>query len=143
VREVIIKEAIDYAIARVEHTEIDKINILNASIFAMHKALVKIKTQFEFIIVDGNRFKPFQNINHQCIIQGDGKYASIAAASILAKTSRDEWMVEQSQIYPLYNWSKNKGYATADHREAIVKYGKCELHRMSFLHNIYQYKLDL
>lgn len=131
-REIIIKNAIDYAIAECTPDEIDKYNILNASILAMHKALANIKKKIEKIIVDGNRFHSFKKIPHQCIVKGDGKYYAIAAASILAKTERDMYMVKIHDEFPHYNWKKNKGYPTKEHRKAIKKYGICKYHRKSF-----------
>ena len=131
-REVILKEALDWSIARVDAPEIDKINILNASFWAMHLALDALNTPPAFILVDGNRFKPYREIPHATIIKGDGIYASIAAASILAKTFRDDFMLEQHELFPYYNWKKNKGYGTADHRIAIKNHGNCYLHRLSF-----------
>lgn len=131
-REIIISSAIDYAIAECSPYEIDQMNILNASIFAMHKALKKLKTKFDKIIVDGNRFRPFKEISHQCIVKGDGKYYSIAAASILAKTERDLYMIKIHNEFPQYQWNKNKGYPTREHRMAIEKYGISKYHRKSF-----------
>lgn len=131
-REIIIANAIDYAIAECSPEEIDKFNILNASIMAMHKALKQLKIKFDKIIVDGNKFKPFKNIPHQCIVKGDAKYYSIAAASILAKTERDLYMLKIHQEYPYYNWDKNKGYPTKEHRIAIEKHGISMYHRKSF-----------
>jgi ribonuclease HII len=131
-REVILKEALDWSVARVDAPEIDNINILNASFKAMHLALDALKNPPSFILVDGNRFKPYREIPHATIIKGDGIYASIAAASILAKTFRDDFMLEQHELFPYYNWKKNKGYGTADHRKAIKIHGNCYLHRLSF-----------
>lgn len=131
-REVILKEALDWSVARVDAPEIDKINILNASFWAMHLALDALKTPPAFILVDGNRFNPYREIPHATIIKGDGIYSSIAAASILAKTFRDDYMLEQHNHFPHYNWKKNKGYGTSDHRKAIKLHGNCQLHRMSF-----------
>jgi len=125
-------EAITYGISHVFMEEIDEINILNASISAMHGALQMLKFNPDHIIVDGNRFKPYQNISHECIIKGDGKYMSIAAASILAKTYRDEFMEKIHEEFPMYNWKKNKGYPTKEHRAAIKKYGITKYHRKSF-----------
>lgn len=142
-REVIQSEAISWAVASVEVEEIDRINILNASIKAMHLALEKLKKAPAFIIVDGNRFKPFQKIPHQTIIKGDGTYASIAAASILAKTYRDDYMLEQHEKFPQYQWIKNKGYGTLDHRKAMEKFGRCLLHRKSFQIKPLQLKLEV
>jgi len=121
-----------WAVATVSAKEIDKINILNASIKAMHLALDKLQNKPEYIIVDGNRFKPYQNIAHSTIVKGDGKYLSIAAASILAKTHRDEYMENLGLKFPEYQWAKNKGYPTKLHREAIAKIGVSPHHRMSF-----------
>jgi ribonuclease HII len=131
-RPIIENEAITFGVAHVDHEEIDKINILNASILAMHRSISKLKIIPEFIIVDGNRFKTFTEIQHECIVKGDGKYLSIAAASVLAKTYRDDFMAEIHEIYPMYNWKQNKGYPTKEHREAIRKYGLTEYHRKSF-----------
>ena len=131
-REVILKEALDWSVARVDAPEIDNINILNASFKAMHLALDALNNPPSFILVDGNRFKPYREIPHATIIKGDGIYASIAAASILAKTFRDDFMLEQHELFPYYNWKKNKGYGTTDHRKAIKIHGNCYLHRLSF-----------
>lgn len=119
-------------VAHIFPETIDKINILNASILAMHKALDKLKARPQFIIVDGNKFKPYGNISYECIIKGDAKYMSIAAASILAKTHRDEYMEKLHEEFPMYNWKQNKGYPTKEHREAILKYGTTKYHRKSF-----------
>jgi ribonuclease HII len=128
-----IKEhAIAYAIGIVDHKEIDEINILNASILAMHRALDQIKNPFNSILVDGNRFKKYNETEHQCIIKGDGKYLSIAAASILAKTYRDDLMKKLHLEYPQYQWENNKGYPTKSHRAAIKKIGVSQYHRKSF-----------
>lgn len=126
------KDAICWAVAKIDPEEIDKINILNASIKAMHLALDQLKKKPVYVIVDGNRFKPYKKIPHATIVKGDGKYSSIAAASILAKTYRDDFMLEQHQLFPHFNWQKNKGYPTADHRMAIEQFGRSPLHRMSF-----------
>ena len=131
-RPIIEKEAIAYAVAMVSNEEIDEINILKASFKAMHLALQQLRAIPELLLIDGNRFTPYQNILHHCIIEGDGIYASIAAASILAKTYRDEYMVNLHSNYPHYNWKRNKGYGTKEHREAIEKWGLCEHHRKSF-----------
>ncbi len=131
-RDVIMREAVAYAIAKLDAPQIDEINILNASIKSMHLALDQLTVRPEFIIVDGNRFKPYGNIKHQTIVKGDGKYLSIAAASVLAKTFRDDFMVQIDREFPQYNWAKNKGYPTADHRAAIAKYGPTPYHRRSF-----------
>ncbi|MDO6473564.1 ribonuclease HII [Maribacter sp. 1_MG-2023] len=125
-------ESICFGIAHIQPTVIDDINILNASILAMHNAIDSLSKIPEYIIVDGNRFKPFKNIDHSCIIKGDSKYLSIAAASVLAKTARDAYMLKLHDEYPMYNWKKNKGYPTKEHRAAIKKYGTTKYHRMSF-----------
>jgi ribonuclease HII len=131
-RDMIQKTAISWAVAKIDAEEIDQINILNASIKAMHLALDQLKKKPSFIIIDGNRFKPYKKVPHATIIKGDGKYFSIAAASILAKTYRDDFMLEHHEKYPQYNWIKNKGYGTLDHRKAIAEFGRCPLHRESF-----------
>ena len=131
-RDMIQKTAISWAVAKIDAAEIDQINILNASIKAMHLALDQLKKKPSFIIIDGNRFKPYKKIPHATIIKGDGKYFSIAAASILAKTYRDDFMLEHHEQYPQYNWINNKGYGTLDHRKAIAAFGRCSLHRESF-----------
>ncbi len=131
-RPLIEKHALAWAVAYVSRTEIDEINILNASFLAMHRALKKLKLQPQAIIVDGNRFKKYETIPYQCIIKGDAKYLSIAAASVLAKTYRDDLMNNLHQEFPQYGWDKNKAYATKSHRDAIAKYGPCEHHRKSF-----------
>ncbi|NMH26711.1 ribonuclease HII [Flavobacterium silvaticum] len=131
-RELIEKEALCFSVTHIDHIVIDKINILNASIQAMQECIHKLQTIPSYIIVDGNRFKPIDNIPHACIIKGDSKYLSIAAASILAKTYRDDLMNQLHEEYPVYNWKKNKGYPTLEHREAIRKYGPSPYHRTSF-----------
>lgn len=125
-------DAIDFAVAQISPAIIDEINILNASILGMHEALNRLKASFEFILIDGNRFKPYKDIPHQCIVKGDSKFMSIAAASILAKTYRDEHMLALHQVYPNYGWDKNMGYPTKGHREAIKLHGPCKEYRMSF-----------
>lgn len=125
------KETI-WAVGIVSEREIDEINILNASFLAMHRALAQINAKFEHILVDGNRFKAYQNTPHTCIVKGDGKYLSIAAASVLAKTHRDEAMLRLAAQYPMYDWHKNKGYPTQAHRKAIAEYGATDYHRHSF-----------
>ena len=136
--------ALTWGVAFVMPETIDKINILNASILAMHQALDKLNTTPDFILVDGNRFKPYKNIPFQTVVKGDGKYMSIAAASILAKTHRDEYMTKLHQEFPQYDWINNKGYPTRKHREAIAKYGITAHHRKSFnLLPPEQLKLDL
>ncbi len=129
---IIEQESLSFGFAHIYPTEIDNINILNASILAMHKSINKLFIQPEFIIVDGNRFKPIKNIPHETIIKGDSKYLSIAAASILAKTYRDTYMETIHEEFPMYNWKQNKGYPTKEHREAIRKYGVTKYHRKSF-----------
>jgi ribonuclease HII len=131
-REVILEEALSYAIQSVDAAEIDKINILQATYCAMHAAIGKLKVLPDRLLVDGNRFKPYPKISHHCIIKGDGKYASIAAASILAKTSRDAYMKGIHVEFPHYCWDQNKGYGTLRHREAIEQFGICVHHRKSF-----------
>jgi ribonuclease HII len=131
-RDVIMREAVAYAVAKLDAPQIDEINILNASIKSMHLALDQLKVRPEFIIVDGNRFKPYNDVKYQTIVKGDGKYLSIAAASVLAKTFRDDFMLQIDKEFPQYNWAKNKGYPTADHRAAIKKYGITPYHRKSF-----------
>ena len=142
-RPIIETSATSFGIAQIFPDEIDKINILNASFLAMHKALDQLNTNPEFIIVDGNRFNPYQNIPHACIVKGDGKYLSIAAASILAKTYRDAYMEKIHLEFPMYNWIKNKGYPTKEHREAIRKYGITKYHRKTFRQLPDQLKLDV
>ncbi|GGB76111.1 ribonuclease HII [Flavobacterium suaedae] len=131
-RPIIEQQAICYHVTHIEPVVIDDINILNASIKAMQDCIVQLNPIPEYIIVDGNRFKPVNNIPHECIIKGDGKYLSIAAASVLAKTYRDEYMNKIHEEFPMYNWKKNKGYPTKEHREAIRKYGITKYHRKSF-----------
>lgn len=126
------KDAIAWAVGVVSPEEIDEINILKASFLAMHRAIDQLKVRPEALIIDGNRFTPYQNLPYTPIVKGDSKYLSIAAASILAKTYRDEYMEELHSQYPQYEWSKNKGYPTVAHREAIKKYGTTPFHRMSF-----------
>lgn len=131
-RKIIEQKAVCYSVQHVFMEEIDEINILNASILAMHKCIDKMDTRPEFIVVDGNRFKEYPQIPHECIIKGDGKYLNIAAASILAKTYRDEYMTRIHEEYPMYNWKQNKGYPTIEHREAIKEFGTTKYHRKSF-----------
>ena len=126
------KEAIAFGVGIVNHTEIDKINILNASFLAMHRAVDALKTTPELLLIDGNRFNPYPNIAHECIIKGDAKFLSIAAASILAKTYRDDFMFAAHEKHPEYAWNKNKGYPTKAHRAAIKEIGTTDIHRMSF-----------
>jgi len=124
--------AIAYAVAMVDNDEIDQINILRASFKAMHLALDKLRKRPAFLLIDGNRFTPYKKLRHECIIQGDGKYASIAAASVLAKTHRDAYMKQIHKEFPHYNWKQNKGYGTEEHRNAIEIHGICKYHRKSF-----------
>lgn len=131
-RKVIENEFEHWAVGVVSPEEIDEINILNASFLAMHRAIEQISLTPELILVDGNRFNPYPQIKHECIVKGDAKFMSIAAASILAKTHRDEIMSSLHQDFPQYNWSKNKGYPTVQHREAIKASGSCLHHRKSF-----------
>lgn len=136
-------EAVSFAFTHIYETEIDEINILNASILAMQQSILKLKPKAEFIIVDGNRFKPLKSIPHKTIIKGDSKYLSIAAASVLAKTYRDAYMAKIHEEFPMYNWKKNKGYPTKEHREAIRKYGVTKYHRKTFKLLPDQLKLEL
>ncbi len=131
-RPIIEKEAIAWAVASVSPKEIDKINILNASFLAMHRAIEQLKTTPELLLIDGNRFTPYLGITHQCIVKGDSKFMSIAAASILAKTHRDEYMYKIAKQHPEYDWLSNKGYPTKKHRAAIAKHGTTPHHRMTF-----------
>ncbi|TNJ42602.1 ribonuclease HII [Tamlana fucoidanivorans] len=140
---IIEKEAVCFGVAHVFQNEIDTINILNASILAMHKSIEQLEKVPEYIIVDGNRFKPFNAIPFETIIKGDGKYLSIAAASVLAKTYRDLYMDKIHEEFPMYNWKKNKGYPTKEHREAIKTYGITKYHRKSFRLLPEQLKLPL
>ena len=131
-RELVMNEALDYGIGIVTAEEIDNINILNASFLAMHRALDQLKLQPELLLIDGNRFNPYREVKHVCIVGGDAKYQSIAAASILAKTTRDMMMIGYDNQFPMYNWKKNKGYPTPEHKQAISDYGTTPLHRMTF-----------
>lgn len=130
--ELVMQEALSYGVGVVTAQEIDEINILNASFLAMHRALDKLSLQPELLLIDGNRFNPYRKIKHVCVVGGDAKYQSIAAASILAKTTRDLMMMEYGKQYPVYNWKKNKGYPTREHKQAIADYGTTPLHRMTF-----------
>ena len=143
IRPIIQKEAIAFHFEHIDPEIIDKINILNASIFAMQESIKKLNPIPEYIIVDGNRFKPIMDIPFQCIIKGDSKYKSIAAASVLAKTYRDDFMNKIHEEFPMYHWNKNKGYPTKEHREAIAKFGVTKYHRISFRLLPDQYTLDL
>lgn len=131
-RPLIEKEAICFEVSLVSHEEIDRINILKASFLAMHQAIAQLKKKPGLLLIDGNRFSPYKKIPHQCFVKGDGRFASIAAASVLAKTYRDEFMLQLHQEFPQYHWNKNKGYGTAAHREAISTHGLCQYHRKSF-----------
>ena len=131
-RPIIEQQAVAWAVASMDNQEIDQINILNASIAAMHKALDGLSLLPQHIIIDGNRFKAYKNIPHLCIVKGDAKYMSIAAASVLAKTHRDEYMETLDKLFPVYNWKQNKGYPTQEHRDKIKQYGITDFHRKSF-----------
>jgi ribonuclease HII len=141
-RPVIEKEAVSYGVAMVCNEEIDRINILKASFKAMHIALDNLKKRPKYLLIDGNRFVPYNDVKHKCIIKGDGLYSSIAAASILAKTYRDDYMKKLHEEYPLYNWHNNKGYGTEEHRTAIEAYGLTKYHRLSWKLNAQQLALD-
>jgi len=143
-RDIIEREALAWAVGIVDNHEIDEINILRASILAMHRALDQLKVRPQEIIVDGNRFYRYQNLHHTTIVKGDGKYMSIAAASILAKTYRDDFMLKIHNEYPMYHWDKNKGYPAKVHREAIRQYGTTPYHRMTYnlLGNSQQLEFD-
>ena len=131
-REVIQKEAVTWAVGIVTPEEIDRINILNASFLAMHRAIEQLSAEPGHLLIDGNRFKKFRDIPHTTVVKGDGKYLSIAAASIMAKTFRDDYMEELHREYPLYDWNHNKGYPTKKHRHAIREYGTTPYHRTTF-----------
>ena len=131
-RQTIENEALAWAVAMVDNHEIDQINILKASILAMHKALDQLLTRPQLILVDGNRFIAYQDIPHECIVKGDSKYMSIAAASILAKTYRDDYMLKLHETYPHFGWDRNKGYPTLEHRKAILNLGPTPFHRETF-----------
>ena len=141
-RELVMNEALAYGIGTVTAEEIDKINILNASFLAMHRALDELKLQPELLLIDGNRFNPYKKIKHICVVGGDAKYQSIAAASILAKTTRDMMMEQYDAQFPVYNWKKNKGYPTPEHKRAIAEHGITPLHRKTFNMAI-QTKIDI
>lgn len=126
------KNALDWAVGVVSAKEIDEINILNASFLAMHRAIDRLQVDFDHLLIDGNRFTPYNFVPHTCIIKGDGKFKSIAAASILAKTHRDEYMQQIAEDYPHYDWQNNQGYGTLNHRNALNEFGVCEHHRTSF-----------
>lgn len=131
-RPVIEQDAVAWAVGIVTPQEIDKINILNASILAMQRAVEQLSITPQHLLIDGNRFKPYKDIPHTCVIKGDGKYLSIAAASILAKTYRDDYMLQLHNLHPQYGWDRNKGYPTQEHRNAIERYGTTPYHRQSF-----------
>ena len=140
---IIENDSIDFAVCSIAPAIIDKINILNSTFKAMHSALDSLKIIPDFIIVDGNKFKKFKNINHKCIVKGDSKYQNIAAASILAKTYRDLYMIKQHDLFPHFVWDKNKGYGTESHINSIFKHGLTKLHRKSFTIKKSQIKLEL
>ncbi len=142
-RPLIEKQALSWAVSHIYQEEIDEINILNASIKAMHLALAQLNLMPEFIAVDGNKFHSYKKIPHECIIKGDGKFLNIAAASVLAKTYRDDYMKQLDAQFPVYQWKKNKGYPTKAHRRAIQQYGSSPHHRQSFQLIPKQLKLDL
>jgi ribonuclease HII len=131
-RFVIERDALEWAVAEVDHQEIDKINILNASFKAMHLALDKLQTRPQLLLIDGNRFKPYADVRYECIIKGDGRYLSIAAASVLAKTYRDDLMIKLANEFPVYSWETNVGYPTEAHRDGIRQWGISPFHRKSF-----------
>jgi ribonuclease HII len=131
-RHIIEKEAIAYAVSFIDNDEIDRINILQASIKAMHEAVAQLSTKPELLLIDGNRFIPYLGIPHQCFVKGDGRFASIAAASILAKTYRDEYMLSAHYLFPHYHWQQNKGYPTRTHKLSIALHGLSSLHRQTF-----------
>lgn len=137
------KKSVAWAVGIVDHQEIDKINILNASFLAMHKAVDQLSTVPELLLIDGNRFNVYPNIDHHCIVKGDSKFKAIAAASVLAKTYRDEFMANLAQEYPMYDWTSNKGYPTKKHRQAIREFGLSPFHRKSFRQLPEQVKLTL
>ena len=142
-KSIIEKDSIDFAVFFISPFIIDKINILNSTFKAMHGALNNLKTIPSFIVVAGNKFKKFKNINHKCVVKGDAKYQNIAAASILAKTYRDSYMIDQHNRFPVFGWDKNKGYGTEFHITNIKKYGISELHRKSFVIKKSQTRLEL
>ena len=141
-RELIINSAVSWAVGIVDNQEIDKINILKASIKAMHKAIEKLSIMPDFIIVDGNKFYDYPGIPHKTIVKGDGKYLSIAAASILAKTFRDDFMIKIDKEFPQYAWRQNKGYPTAKHKAAVLEFGLTKYHRKTFCSFYFQRKID-
>ncbi|WP_442267468.1 ribonuclease HII [Tenacibaculum sp. ZS6-P6] len=136
------ENAIAYAVCFIDNEEVDKLNVLQSSIVGMHRSLERLKTQPEFIIIDGNKFKPYKEIPYETIVKGDAKFMSIAAASVLAKTYRDDFMEKIHKEFPEYNWKKNKGYPTKEHREAIRNFGATKYHRKSFRLLPEQIKID-
>jgi ribonuclease HII len=140
-RPIIEKKAISWAVGVATHEEIDKINILNASFLAMHRAIAKLAVESELLLIDGNRFNRYQTVEHKCVIGGDGIYMSIAAASVLAKTYRDDYMMKLHEEFPQYSWNTNKGYATPHHRKTILDIGFSPYHRRTF--NIFDPQLEL
>ena len=131
-RPIIEKYAIAFGVGIIDNHKVDEVNILQATYLAMHQAIEQLKKKPDLLIIDGNRFKPYKTIEHQTIIKGDGKYIEIAAASVLAKTYRDEIMEKLHEEFPDYNWQKNKGYPTIEHRKAVKEFGSCEYHRQTF-----------
>ena len=142
-KQIIENDSVDFAVCSIASATIDKINILNSTFKAMHGALNSLKIIPDFIIVDGDKFKKFKNINHKCIVKGDSKYLNIAAASILAKTYRDLYMIKQHELFPHFGWNRNKGYGTKFHIDSIFKHGLTKLHRKSFTIKKSQIKLEL
>ena len=142
-RPIIEREALAWAVGMVDHQEIDEINILNASFLAMHRALDQLLLRPAYLAIDGNRFKAYQHLQHSCIVKGDGKYLNIAAASVLAKTHRDEYMAKLDLSFPQYQWKKNKGYPTVAHRNAVLALGASPYHRKTFNVSSPQLHLDL
>jgi ribonuclease HII len=134
--QIIIENCVEFSVDFIDNTVIDQVNILESTMISMHNCLDKLKTPFDYIIVDGNYFKKYRNYNHTCIIKGDNHYLSIAAASIIAKVKRDEYMIKLSEKHTGYGWGKNKGYGTKEHIEGIKKIGVSEYHRKTFLKNI-------
>ena len=141
-RMLIEEQALAYSVVHVDHEMVDKLNVLQASIHAMHLCVKKLSIKPDYLLIDGNRFKAYENIPHSCMIKGDGRFLNIAAASILAKTYRDDFMKSISVEFPKYGWEKNKGYPTQEHRDAIAKFGPCLYHRKSFTLLPRQMKLD-
>ncbi|MDR1091229.1 MAG: ribonuclease HII [Prevotella sp.] len=136
------EKALAWAIGIADHKEIDEINILNASFLAMQRAVASLKIRPQHLLIDGNRFRKYENIPHTCVVKGDGKLLPIAAASVLAKTYRDDFMLKIAEEYPLYDWKNNKGYPTKKHRDAVCRYGATPYHRLSFNLKEKQLKLD-